>query len=397
VFRFLCLFLLFNQLTYAEIYRCTNTNGKVAFQDKPCESNVKEERVKLSNSVNSISSDIVSINNLVKNHGFANGLDHWIIPDRKPNKQGIYHRDRIDAHTSAVLELAAVKPPDDKYIHTTLVEQCVYLERGQTFTLSADVLLDEIISKPSANRLNIVWYESDDCSNGGQFGWYLEPQKRNGWQTLRLDNLRPSLSASSARIEITQNGRFSEGVSAYWDNVSLKIKTRSPSLKTTQAVGETLATGKNYLKNPSFSKDLSSWRVSQTATWVDAYPHKGTVMITSRSSTGSIGSGAFSQCINFGTNKRFAMGIRFKRDPDNQQDGGGRLRTTWYTEANCKGYGKTKYDADPKPGSGWQKLSVNNMEAPQGSVSVRFSVIQSIAGPGSFSVYWDDAYFYRSY
>ncbi len=384
---------------YAELYRCTNAAGKLSFQDYPCQSGAKQQTFEVPNSGNSISSNIVSVNNLVKNHGFEEGLKHWLIQDIKANKEGINHRANIENYSSAVLELAAVRPPDNKFIYTTKIEQCIPLGRGAVFTLGASARLKKAISQAYANRVNIIWYETIDCSAGGQFGDYIDVKKQTtGWQQLEKRNLKPFAGAIAAKIEITQNGRKSDGVPVFWDNISLAIQQRGPALERRIAAGKTLASGKNYLKNSSFANNLSAWDLGNWINgWANDYQHRGSLKVSSSSTSSSIGKSAFSQCVNFGANRRFDMGIRFKQDNSNTQSGGGRLRATWYPVANCTGNGKTKYDVDPKPVAGWQNLTVKGMVAPVGSVSVKFTVIQSISGAGRFSAYWDDAYFRRSY
>ena len=84
------------------------------------------------------------------------------------------------------LVINAPRPPDDPFIYETAVEQCVLLGDGSAFALTARFLREGVPLDPYANHAEIIWKESTNCSGGGQFGWYVKPEDRDGWQSLAL-------------------------------------------------------------------------------------------------------------------------------------------------------------------------------------------------------------------
>ena len=84
------------------------------------------------------------------------------------------------------------------YVHETVVSQCVVLNGGSKFGLSARFKSLGTPLKVSANRVNVIWYESSDCTSGGQWGAYIEPKKfKAGWQN--LNRKHPEFLRLSAR------------------------------------------------------------------------------------------------------------------------------------------------------------------------------------------------------
>lgn len=334
--------------------------------------------------------------NLLKNHQFENKLFDWRIPlgASWARQQGV--------NDSGVLIVRAEKPPDNEYIYETKVSQCVVLDLGDKYTLSADFMMLKAPLRPSANRADVTWYESDDCTNGGQYGTWIEPKNElNTWQQLARKNITPALDAQSALITIKQNGRFSDDAAAFWDNVYFaptELFIESTSDDGTVAPEVRFPIGLNYLANAEFDKTINSWRPGWPTEWDGSTGAEsaGSAKVTATSTSSSIGRGAFNQCVNLAGNKRFNAGISYFVDKQSTQTGGGRFRVTWWGGKNCFGKPKTSHihaDVDKNSEPGWQNLSLTNLEAPESAQSVVITIIQSVSGVGEFVVYWDDAYF----
>ena len=86
--------------------------------------------------------------------------------------------------------------------------------------LKARVKLEGIPTKDYANRANVIWYDKEDCSQGGQWGAYIEPKRVVGWQDVVGQSVLASLTAKAALITIVQNGRDSAHGKASWDDIS---------------------------------------------------------------------------------------------------------------------------------------------------------------------------------
>lgn len=380
---------------FADVYKCVDKQGHIVFQPVECAADAKTaEKINIDSLLsgqNRVVDDHQSssppLTNLLLNADFEQQLSHWRVPvDTK----------WFPAHginSSGVLQLSARKPPDDKYIHETVVKQCVPIGDGIKFSLGGSFRHEGRPVSKHANRLRVIWYASPDCTKGGQWGGYVEPADVSGWQYLSRDNLTPALSAQAAMVEIMQNGRYSNRAMAYWDNIYL-VATEAAAAPARQP-GYSLPANFDFIENGDFRRDLSAWRTGWRAQWVGYTGHHGVgaIKVTASSTKSSIGKGAFNQCVNFGSSQRFAMGASFKRVETSTQKGGGRLRVTWYEKGDCRGRARTDRHADPEDISGWQALRVDNLQAEPGSVSARIEIIQTVLGPGEFSAYWDDVYF----
>ena len=340
--------------------------------------------------------------NLLKNSEFTNELSFWRAhEDTKWMSGGGPDR-------SGSLRINAKRPPEDEYLHYTKVTQCVPIGDGVAFKMGARFKHEGIPQKNHASRLTIYWYESLNCTTGGQWGAYAQPKLVYGWQRIESKNLKPALNARSAMIEITQRGRHSVETSnpskitkAHWDNIYLTVTKFADKNKPGPVVNNehTLRLNLNHIVNGSFDKDISSWRRGAwTPRWTgfegDRKP--GAIKVeASKSRKGSMGAGAFTQCVNFGANKRFKAGASFKKDSASTQKGGARFRVTWYEKEKCRGRAKSSgKHANPEMNTtGWQKLVIHNMHAPKNSASVLIETIQSIKGSGVSSAFWDDIYF----
>ena len=396
-----CSLLLFitTNTAVADIYKCVDKNGHVVFQPDECSGSVRkaekidvERMLSKQNRVSAPTKRYSVLNtNLLHNPKFEHQLDNWKVKTHSywfPNK---------GVNGTGVLQIDAPEAPKDKYIHETVVSQCVPIHDGVKFTLGGYFHHEGRPEKQSANRVRVYWYESIDCTTGGQYGWHAQPRDVTGWQRLSYENLKPALLAKAARIDIMQNGSYSNRAKAYWDNVFL-VATEVSTVKQDKP-GYVLPANFDFIENGDFKHDLSAWRVSSKSEWVGYAGHRytGAIKVTSKSSSGSRGSGAFSQCVNIGAGTHFDVGASFKRADTSTQKGGGRLRVTWYEKDDCTGRAKTSNrSADPTDSKGWQQLQVKGLQAPPQSTSVKVELIQSIAGRGEFSAYWDDVYFKTS-
>lgn len=391
--------------SHAEIFQCRDQSGKTIYKDSECQNDeVMEDKIdiiSLRKKTNIATPQIDTSSplgkNLLKNEAFENRLVDWRVPIGAAwsNNQG--------AQVSGALIIQSDIPPDDKYIHETTVAQCVVLGPGEKFQLKAQFKAEKILTGEHAekahiaNRANVIWYESTDCTTGGQYGWFIEPENITGWQNLSSGSLKPAFKAKAAKITIVQNGRYSRGYKGYWDNISFAAsevfeqsekQVKKPNKK------YTLTNNRNYVKNSGFINDLASWHAWRTKWSSKGNTSPGSAKVTFESKKGGFGAGALDQCVNIGENTTFDYGASVKKDQASTQKGGGRIRVSWNDKENCSGRSKTdSKSADIKDVYGWQKLEVNNLIAPSGTHSVHLELIQSIAGSGRFSVYWDDVYF----
>jgi len=393
----------------ANIYKCVNSEGLTIFKDSPCNKADKIRKIIKPDIEYDKELDVEIIvdnkgplgKNLLKNSKFENKLLDWKVP------LGAFWTGKHGFNQTGGLVIQAKKPPEDRYIHETKVEQCVLLGEGEKFGLYARFRHTIAPDKAHANRASVVWYESTDCTRGGQYGGYIQPKQYvAGWQHLQNNYLKPALGAKAALISIVQRARYAAGAKAVWDNIEFMatqihnqsgvVNKQERSAQRKRQDEHTLSIGKNYLLNAEFNNDVAAWRPGWKVSWSgiqgDRLP--GSARVDAISKTGGIGSGAFSQCVNIGRNVKFILGASFKRDENSSQKGSGRLRLSWYGGNNCTGRGKTDTrSADPKYIKGWQKLLTKKLTAPYKAKSALIEVIQSVAGKGRFTAYWDDLYF----
>lgn len=154
--------------------------------------------------------------NLLKNPSFERQIIDWRI------RPGILWTPDGGVQNSGALAIHAERPKDDRYIHEVIAEQCVRLTSAERYRLSARIKLDGMPTNTVANRANMIWFESSDCSTGGQWGGYIEAKGIEGWQTVIGDKIMPALDAKAALVTLVQNGRTSNGGTAYWDDIYLK-------------------------------------------------------------------------------------------------------------------------------------------------------------------------------
>lgn len=352
--------------------------------------------------------------NLVQNGDFEHGASAWIV---HPDMQLVSTSNQLGATHVLSRSLPA---PDDGYIHDINTSQCISFGDTRNFSLSAEFSYLEYPSESYAHRLNFTWFDDINCSGGGQFGGYLEPKQKQGWQTLKLDNIQSALNSHSLLITLTQDQRasirrlnvfqrafywiksfFTNSMdllsSGYWDNISL-VPKGSDKLVDVKAMGAysfELPIGVNLLRNPDFDQDASEWQLGSNTQWnADKYKKNvGSLRVVRQSSKGSSGSGAFEQCLETGGHSKFELGGYFMRDTISTQTGSGRLRIVWFELPHCKGQLRiSQQDVDPQRIDGWQHLHIANLIAPENVRSMIFEGIGSIDGAGEFIGYWDNLY-----
>ena len=236
IFLVTVLLVVFSFSTHAGIYQCVGSDGKTVFKDSECDDDESLEKSydpqELLDRTTIIGGGVrkaYGLNeNLIVNASFENELADWRVPVGAEwvSVGGIYG--------TGALVIQAERPPEDKYIHETVVDQCLSIEEDKTYEFTAQFFTATAPIKSSANRANVIWYESSDCTTGGQWGAYLEPKKNiPGWQRLVRKKLSPSLGAKAVLITIVQKGRYSNNGRAHWDNLKFgAIQTHSVSSTT---------------------------------------------------------------------------------------------------------------------------------------------------------------------
>ncbi len=383
---------LFISAAQAKIYRCTDANGKTIFKDSECKE--EESLVKIVSYPKLVTYEEpnykLHFHNLVKNPAFDNDLNEWTVPEYT-----WWDKNSGKSDSGAAI-IQAIKPPENKYIYQTSIEQCITLQGNGEYGLSADLKLEGLPAKTMGVRVNLYWYKSLDCKTWGSFATYLEPKRQGGWQHLSEKNLTPTMGAVAAKIELTQNGRYSDNGKAVWDNVQFYPLKKSYAPVKTAETGDLphLASRVNLIKNSGFSANVLEWNVSSgsssNAVWSMGAGH-GALKSTVQSFDKGLGTHVASQCVSLGQQRVYTLGGRFLRDGQSNQKGGGRLRLTWFGENDCHGAASPIWrNADPEDRGGWQSLVVEKLIAPAQARSARVELIQSVRGRGKFIGYWDD-------
>ena len=133
-------FIFLPALTQANIFQCVDPEtGETVFKDKECEgTEVLEKTIELksdSKKVTITPSRSDNSNplgkNLLRNASFENKLIDWRHPI------GTLWSKTQGVSNSGGLSIQAEIPPEDKYIHETVVSQCVILGEGEKFQLKA--------------------------------------------------------------------------------------------------------------------------------------------------------------------------------------------------------------------------------------------------------------------
>lgn len=358
--------------------------------------------------------------NLISNGDFAQGSQGWQLEAGiEVAMPPIQNPDESSNHSYA-LQMQAQEAPDDGYIHSRDARQCIPIGKARKMQFSATFLYPSALPEHShGHRTNLIWYYDSECSGNAEFGTFLEPKIKNGWQTLFINDLEPALNAKAVQIEVAQNQRSSRKdlnfieeayfwlkekagfgtndtlATGYWDNFNLQVTQLEDANQIIASTDNTpsIPTSINLLINSDFKEDLKSWKPYHSE-WnaTEGHSNRGSARVTLISTETSMGTVVLDQCVHIGNQHKFTMGVYFKTDEKSNQTGNGRLRISWYEEPNCKGRSSIGSDVDPQKISGWQKLSIPSMEAARNSRSAKIYIIQSIDGKGEFSAFWDDIY-----
>lgn len=342
-----------------------------------------------------ISSDSEITNNLVKNSGFDHNLNYWHSRhDLEP-----FSHDSRGGHTKSGSLAIRTKPPERPKKHVfyrASISQCIRLNDGLRYSFAASFKPKGVYLSQHTNRVNLSWYQSDDCSVGGQFGTYLEPKPDNdGWQRIARTVTR-ALNAKSAQVEISQNKVSANKISALWDDIELVTTERQIVHNTPDISRFTLPLGANYIKNSEFSKNLENWRYSGDTVWASDVGAEtdGAARLAIFSDRGGYGTHSFSQCINIGSPRVFTFGAKVKVDPVSTFEGGGIFRLIWYEGLNCRGRSQAGFKEDRVEYiDDWQSIGVDEIIAPENALSTSIYLTRGIDDSGSFAYFVDDVFF----
>ncbi len=347
-------------------------------------------------------SELIASDNLLNNGQFERSLEGWAFEDNT-----FWSSNAGMEEGGALIINAPEIDSESRAIYSKSVRQCIAIRNGAEFGLAANFNYpNELPARASVNRLHLIWFDSDNCSRGGQYGGYMEPSLETiGWQRLEKRDLTPALGAKSAQIKLEQRQDGNNSAPAVWDNVAFfqtAYNTPKPDSSIDRADYDR-PLGENYIQNASFDRGIEAWspKRSRRLDWriVDSEKHQGVMSATiANKRDSSMGTGSFRQCINIGTRQRYELGAMVKVSPESRQRGGGRLRATWYEEPDCKGrYRSAKYHADVDPDvTDWQTLHIDKLVPRQAAKSVSVGIVHSIKGQGEHTLFWDDFYF-RAY
>lgn len=389
----------------AKIYKCTDVNGKIKLQDRECSSTEQAEEINLKKLKDKLS--VVASNdskgqqfekNRIQNAHFDHGLEFW---KSEFNTQA-FGWTNFDGHKSngaTVVQSVPPGNPQKQLIYEVKLSQCVKLEQGRRYRFAASFKAMGEYKSSYANRANLYWYQTEDCSSQGQFADYLEPEPNILWwqRIIHEDELR-SLNAKAALITIVQSRTAGNNQKALWDDIELTPIEMEVSTNTNSNVNHqhTLPIGQNYIENGDFKFDLNSWRHSGDTRWTSSEGANapGAARIAIYSDKGGLGAHNISQCINIGANKFFRAGAKAKVDPKSTQQGGGIFRLSWYEDVDCQGRSQAGFKDDRvKNIDGWQELSIDGLEVPPGAQSANVHITRGVNDSGLFAYFIDDVFF----
>ena len=388
----------------AEIYRCLDANGELKYQDKACPDGAQSEILDLhlgkQISVAPTDQDQTTDgkHNRVQNAHFDQDLQFWTS---QRDAQAFRWLGQ-DGHTKPGAVSVHATPPENpqkNVVYEVELSQCVKLDRGKRYRFAASFKAMGAYTSRTANRVNLIWHQSDDCSSYAQFAEYLEPDPQVvGWQRIMRENTLRALNARAALITIVQSRIGGNNQPAYWDDIELTPTELESSAAKTPVVNPryTLPVGQNYLQNGEFQANLDRWRYSGDTTWVAHVGSNspGAARLAIVSKKGGYGADSLSQCVNIGANKVYEAGAKVMIDPASTQEGGGILRLSWFEGEDCQGRNQAGFKADRvKPMAGWQTLTINRIDAPPGAQSARIEITRGVDDTGLFAFYFDDVYF----
>jgi len=343
--------------------------------------------------------------NLIENPRFALGYEGWKVPGHSPWEPSMGPRDADYQHARVreaeqsqggkALDLTTKRPSDalDDVVYETNVYQCIPIPHAKTFAMRAQVRYIGDPGDPRHTRLNLSWYGTPDCSDRGQFGYWLQPEAKRGWQEISRGGMVPMMNAKAAMVELSQNApdKGEAGSRALWDAVSLKVQEPAAN-DGGHKEAEKRTSDQTRVTNPGFEHDLSGWH--QTGWSVTHAPEvskatRGAARVVAESDT-SMGNGALRQCIDLGPGDSFVAAINFRRSKSSTTDGGARFRIIWYAEPNCQGRNSYGDHADTDEGLDWQRLRLPEVTPEPGAKSASVQIIQTVDGPGKHIAYFDD-------
>lgn len=307
--------------------------------------------------------------NLVQNHSFDNGYESWDV--------------ELGAQVnSGSLLIEGWKPPEDIHVADQKAVQCIPLEKAEEYSVYAKFRQDIVSENPYANRLEVIWKDTQDCSDGGQWGGYLQPAARTGWQMLGPNNLRPSLNARAVLISINQRDANPDEGAVFWDDIVFEPARR-------------IKLYENLVANPGFDNTLSDWKWKTWKTrWEADHGHAepGAAEVEAEATAPSA---SFTQCMWIGDRSLFTAAISFRRDYRSASGGNALFRLIWYAEPRCQGASRIAgQSAEARPHDfEWQRLKIDRVRAESSAQSVLIEVIQTARGNGRHVALWDDAYF----
>jgi len=333
--------------------------------------------------------------NLVRNAGFEHNLNYWHSKyDLEP-----FTYISEDGHTQNGALAVQTNPPENPIknrFYQAEISQCVPLKDGLRYRFAASFKPQGDYLSQHTNRVNLIWYQSEDCSIHGEFSRYLEPEPgMDGWQKLAHTVTR-ALNAKAAKIEITQNKLFANNTPALWDDIELVATEQLSMPDVPDTSPYTLPAGVNYIKNSEFSENLKHWRFSGDTTWAAniGAASKGAARLAIFSDRGGYGAHSFSQCITFGVPRVFSFGAKVKIDPASTFEGGGIFRLNWYENPGCSGRSAAGFKEDRVEYiEGWQSIGVNEITAPKNSKSASLYFTRGISDSGNFAYFVDDVFF----
>ncbi|WP_346837861.1 hypothetical protein [Microbulbifer sp. SAOS-129_SWC] len=340
--------------------------------------------------------------NLVKNPGFDDSLDFWSATTNQDAFSWIGADGNARIGAVAVQSTPPIAPKK-RYIYRAEISQCIPLQRGTHYRFAASFKPKGRYKSRSTNRVDLVWYLSDDCNSNGEFGDYLEPKPGiHGWHRIIHEQRARSLNAKSAKITIAQSRTAANHQQALWDDIELTPTEFAPRGDNRKLINPdfTLRPGKNYIHNGDFRSGLANWRYSGDTKWVstEGGDAPGAARLAIQSDHGGYGAHSFTQCVNFGANQIFNAGANVKVDPGSTQEGGGIFRISWYENGDCSGRHQPGFKSDRVEYiDGWQQLHIDAIEAPDNARSASIGITRGVDDTGRFAYYIDDIYFEALY